>query len=571
MADKQTAEPPPRQRPWSTKPVISLPEEAGFTKAEHWAWARILNGMIADMARYPGDNISPEDEGWLLGAEGEEPDPKNPQSFAPHQHLSERLLRTVLFHEPWASAPERPGVRIQHARIMDEIDWTGRRTSGEIWLDYCRLEGTPFWQGMTIAGGLSLDGAILEQDLNADGLHVAGDLFCRNGFTAKGTIRLVGAQIGGQAAFVSAVLEQDLIADDLHVAGGLFCPDGFIAKGEVRLVRAQISGNAEFDGAVLEQGLNADGLHVAGDVFCRDGFTAKGGIDLPGAQIGGDLQIRKSWIEGEIGLTGARIGGELHLDKNSETRPEWGENAALILRNARIGALAGGLDSFRKVRIGPAKRNDFPRLDFTGLRYEELGGLGASDAGSLAHAQARDLIALLEAASEPEEDQFSPGPYRQMANVLADSGQKSKSIELLRAMRKHERKCAKGARKIGLSLSGWLTGFGYRPWYAAGWFMLLTAIWTLIGLAMTSDFDVRFPTPADIAWQIRWFWFTIGNALPLISLDEAHKTFLADAKNVEPHNVPVVMASLFYIHKLLGYSLITYLAASLTGVTDKRS
>lgn len=531
MADEKSPDTPCRQRPWTTKPTILLPREGGFTKAEHWAWARILNGMIADMAQYPGDDVPSYTKGWLNDHVGAKPDPQNLKSFNANHRLSERFLRTLLFHKPWSSAAERPGLRIEHALIEEEIDWSGRQT-GELWLDYCRIEKAPVWQRMSINGVLSLRGTVLEKGIEADGLQVLDDLFCQNGFTAKGPVRLVAAKIGGVASFIGAVFEDNFIAD---------------------------------------------GIHVSGDMFCREGFITKSKMGLPGAQIDGDLQLRQSQINGQIDLTGARIDGELHLDgekhldKDCKTCPEWGEESALILRNARIGALAGAVDSFRRVRDGPVKRSHFPRLDFTGLRYEDLGGLGASETKTLAYATSVDLIALLEAASEPTKDQFSPGPYRQMANVLADSGQKSKSIELLRAMRKHERKCAKGARKVGLSLSGRLTGFGYRPWYAAGWFMFLTAIWTLIGLAMTSDFDVRFPTPADIAWQIRWFWFTIGNALPLISLDEAHKTFLADTTNVEAHEVPVVIASLFYVHKLLGYSLITYLAASLTGVTDKRS
>lgn len=438
-------------------------------------------------------------------------------------------------------------------------------------MDSCRFEAVVILQDLIVSGLLSLEGAYLENGLNADRAKVAGNLVCSGGFTSKGDVRLAAANIGGQANFQGATLKNRLIGDGIQVAGDLFCINGFSAAGEVRLPGARIGGQAAFIDAVLERGLNASRMHVTESLFCRDRFTAKGDIILVGADIGGALQLAKSRIESEIDLTGAKIGAELYLDSGGNSKPDWGPGASLILRNARIRALAASLEGFCKTRTGKKiKRGDFPRLDFTGLRYEELGGYDTSGVGSLAHSEVRDLKILLAAASE-HEGNFTPGPYRQMALVLAESGQKSKSVDLLHAMRKHERKASKGARGLGLALSGRLTGFGYRPWYAGYWFLFLTAIWTALGLALTGETALRTPNIPDLERTVRWIWFTVGNALPLIVLDDAHKTFLADALGKEPHDVPSGIASLFYFHKLLGYSLITYLAASLTGLTDKRS
>jgi hypothetical protein len=54
--------------------------------------------------------------------------------------------------------------------------------------------------------------------LNADGLQVDQSMFCGEGFTAAGEVRLIGAHIGGQLAFTDATLGGRRIALDLEDA-----------------------------------------------------------------------------------------------------------------------------------------------------------------------------------------------------------------------------------------------------------------------------------------------------------------------------------------------------------------
>jgi hypothetical protein len=84
---------------------------------------------------------------------------------------------------------------------------------------------------------------------------------CTQGFTAKGEISLLGAHIGGQLSFYSATLANPggtvLLADGLTVDQGMACTEGlvkgerkaFTAKGDVRLHGAQISGGLNFSDA----------------------------------------------------------------------------------------------------------------------------------------------------------------------------------------------------------------------------------------------------------------------------------------------------------------------------------
>ena len=193
---------PLRQPPWPARNVLDLPADSGFTDWEHWAWARILRGMPANMSEYPGRISGDAKESdffeWISGKpDCSACDPKDISNWPKHRNLSEEFLRLVLFHEPYRSAPERSLVEIECALVAEAIDWQGRSTSGGVQFANCRLEGDLTLYRARVPGLLSLEGSYVVGALKADGLEVSFDLFCNNGFIAKKEIRLIGAQVGG--------------------------------------------------------------------------------------------------------------------------------------------------------------------------------------------------------------------------------------------------------------------------------------------------------------------------------------------------------------------------------------
>jgi hypothetical protein len=472
--------------PWQDGLAVALPDGV-FKKHERWAWANIARGEIADMARYPGDEADEAAPDWWLGKDytaGDKPDAQKPETFKPHHQLSEVFLRTVIFHEPFASAPERPGVRVAHAHVKEAINWSGRQTKGELWLDRCRFEQRVVLQDVQIAGLLRLHGTVLNGPLNAAGLEVKGYLYLRD-MKRLGSAQLIGARIGGNA------------------------------------------------------------------------------------------QFSRSKLEGQIDLTGAVIDGALELAQVPGTEPTWGEKAELILRNARVGALAGSITAFRRNRTGkPAKKTDFPKMDLVGLRYGNLGGLQATQENTLAGATARDLVAFLEAGIGDEKGHthktFTPGPFRILAKELADSGHMEKARDILFAMGEHERRCANLWQTILLCISAVVIGFGYKNHRAVAWFFAIVAAAAAYGLVITGATHLAF-TYDGVERLFQWMWFSFGNAVPLITLDETHKTFLAEKVlgNAKATNIPTYVGAPFYIAKVLGFLTLTYLAASVSGLATR--
>lgn len=107
-------------------------------------------------------------------------------------------------------------------------------------------------------------------------------------------------------------LEYGLIGDRMRVDAGLFCRDGFTAKGDVRLLGAQIGGDADFSKATLDNpgsnALSADRIRITGSLFCRNGFVTRGNVILPLAKIDGIFECKPATWSGRLQMMHARAG-----------------------------------------------------------------------------------------------------------------------------------------------------------------------------------------------------------------------------------------------------------------------
>ncbi len=317
-------------------------------------------------------------------------------------------------------------------------------------------------------------------------------------------------------------------------------------------------------------------MRVNGTLHLRE-MNQLSGANLVSIRVGQNLQFRESAISGTIDLTSARIDGELHLAKDlKKPGPHWSKNSRFILRNVTCDALAGDVDSFRLPRQGPNEPGAFIKMELAGLKYARIGGLGAQNGATISHATVKELKGWLEAGVSTSD--FTPEPYQQLAAALFRDGHPVRARAILHAMRLYERKAEKWKnwpRKLWLLAQGCFIGFGYRNIYGVAWFLALALAAASFGLWKTGY------RAFDFSWTgfdnfFRWFWFSIGNSTPLLTLDDAHKDFLARAFGAfggdgkpSPADLNVGIASLFYVHKMLGFMILTYLAAGLSGLASR--
>ncbi|MFI5025845.1 MAG: hypothetical protein ACHQCI_03735 [Solirubrobacterales bacterium] len=253
----------------------------------------------------------------------------------------------------------RQSLRAASTRTEVALRADGLRVDGGI---FCRegfeARGEVRLPGAHIGGQLSLDKATLRKGLSGYGLRVDRDMFCQDGFEAKGEVDLRRAHIAGVLSLDKATLGQGLYGEGLRVDGSMHCRNGFEAKGLIYLQGARIAGQLEFDKATLGQGLSGNRLQVGSSMFCRNGFEAKGLVYLQSARIAGQLEFDNATLGQGLSGYGLRVGGDMFCRDGFEAQRE------VSLRRAHI---AGVLSFARAKPISTSER----ALSLDGARVDE--------------------------------------------------------------------------------------------------------------------------------------------------------------------------------------------------------
>jgi hypothetical protein len=307
---------------------------------------------------------------------------------------------------------------------------------------------------------------------NAGGAIVGAGVFLRDGFHAKGEVRLHRVQVrvdldctGGK--FMNPADEKvsgsgyALTADGAEVGGAVSLCNGFHAKGEVRLLGAQIGSNLYCLGSTFENpirvgtdgtkqlagtgiAINADGVKINGGIFFRDDFHAKGQVRLARCRVGLDLTCNKAEFNGELFAEGAKIGSALFWINIVNPR-----SAKLDFMSASAVAIVDDIQSW------PQPEN--LRLD--GFVYERI-FVGPQSAKERLDWIARQKV-------------FASQPYRQLSKVLRahgdDVGAQTVLYEMERRRRQNEDK--NRIEKFWSNALRWTIGYGYHPVWAIRWLL----------------------------------------------------------------------------------------------------
>lgn len=210
---------------------------------------------------------------------------------------------------------------------------------GTLDLQRSRLRSIALRGSVLHATGRSLimDGAEIDSEVNARGIHAVGELSFRSTkigshldisdselrspyrafsgdelavegslyaerMRAKGTVRATGAKVGADLDLDGAVLRGAGVAfgGDRIEVGGMFTAVGLRAFGTLRLIGGQFkSGVALVDAVLGHDGdsLTADRLSVSGS-FIADRLMANGDVRLLGVKIGGQLSLAGATFDG---------------------------------------------------------------------------------------------------------------------------------------------------------------------------------------------------------------------------------------------------------------------------------
>lgn len=424
-------------------------------------------------------------------------------------------------------------------------------------------------QDAHIRGSLDLEGSKVTGTLSMEGLQVDEDLLMQ-GETELHKVVLRDAHVGGQLDFINAKVGAMLDMNDIRVnhslvmrgaefgevslldahVGGLLDLRGSIGTtldmdglqvgelamgeraqfGEVVLLDAHIGGQVDLSSSKVTGTLELRGIQVGSIAFLGNNAEFDGPIDFVVGNVG-DVELTGGSFNDNVNFAGTQISGELGLGSSRASPTHWSPKSMLILRDTSVG------------EIQDLEKSWPNKLDLNGFTYRNWGG--PSVGGPMVDRPADWFEGWL-----GKQASYTTAPYQQLASVLREHGQPDVADDVLYAGKERERAQSEGLRYIWLTANRLVIGYGYHVEWALIWIsgFLLAGI---MALSLTGE-GCKNSMPYGIA-------YSFDMLLPIIRLREKH--YQIDLGPVRYY---------FYLHKIAGFVLASFLIAGLSGLTLTR-
>jgi hypothetical protein len=406
------------------------------------------------------------------------------------------VIATLLRGDRRAEAGQPCGIRLLGATVNGLLDLTYSNVTVPLWLEECRFDDIPDMTGAVVRGvkiiGCELPGFVgrlmrIDGDLDFRGSVIRGRLALIRA-TVTGELRLNDAQLinpGGWALFAGGIIVESALFGSFpqRVAASIERP--MMAEGGIRLTGARILGGLFLEGVHLRNpggtAFHGDNMTVFGRMMCGNGFLAEGRVQLPHARIEGELSFAGATLDDPdvaLSLSNSTV-SDLNLRTATPT------SGLVDLRHLRCDVLRDSVETW------PA------RLAMDGLLYDAI------DSGyrSLSVTNRLDWL-------RRDQDGYRPQPYEQLAAHYRRLGADADARQvLLDKQRQHRQHLNPPARVLG-HLLDWTVGYGYRPWRAAVWLVLM------LGLGTTA-FSVWPPSPDGSGRRFDAVMYTLDLLLPI--------------------------------------------------------
>ena len=482
-------------------------------------------------------------------------------------------------------------VDLTATKIGGELNMDSSTSKDYLNMDSISTEGSIFMRnanfadvGLTatkIGGELNMDSSTFKDYLNMDSISTKGSAFMQNAYFAD--VNLTAAKIGGELNMNSSTFKDYLNMDSISTESSIFMRNAYFA--DVNLTAAKIGGELNMNSSTFKNYLNMDSISTKGSAFMQNAYFAD--VNLTATKIGGELNMDSSTFKDEftlshstirnnltmdeanfeketnmtfldigsnlfirggslwnLDLTGARIKGELVLG-SSDSRIKWrssiDEDAdsccnppRINLRNTVVGILQDTKDSWP----------DNLKREFDGFTYAYLGGVELSGGET---PYTRGVSWFKEWLDRDES--YSPQPYNHLAKILSTSGHRDMANEILYTNREHQRAeySPRQPKWWFLSALKVVIGHGYK---------YLHTLYCAIFLVIVGYGTLKIKKEVGKDGKRLGFWYSLDMLLPVIRLREEHYK-----KDIETW-----VKYYFYCHKILGYVLVLFLIAGLTGL-----
>jgi hypothetical protein len=299
---------------------------------------------------------------------------------------------------------------------------------------------------------------------------------------------------------------------------------------DVYLVNSRIGGQLSFNGAKFGKHLHIESCYVGQNLILDNVLTEDGAISVIDCQIMQNFCISRGEF-GTVILTGSRVEQLLELQRDGEAI-KWKDGANLGLRNVKVGGINDLPNSWPEKAI------------LVGFEYDLTGGDHFTAGKDIVRRSTQWFKDWL------KQSPYSPQIYAHLANQFKRLGFEEKGDKILFFGRERERnERLSGVSWLWSTMNLILIGHGYKIHFALWWTIGLICLGAAI-LKITGE-GVRNSMPIGLS-------YSIDMILPVIQLRRFHY------ENVQLRGIARYY---FYVHKIMGYVLATFLIAGLSGLT----
>ncbi len=449
------------------------------------------------------------------------------------------LERATVAHNLLLRHAKLPGLSLLGASIKADMLLQDATVAGWAWLENLQIGSDLFMErsrfdradlpGAVIGGNLQMTGASFTGPLNMRGIKVGHDLLMDAG--QYGAVAIPDGDIGYNLRLDGSVVALGLTMPAVHIGHVLSLGKPARFEGPVDLDYVRVDDSVLMTGAELAKGVDLDGAVIGQALAITEGARIAGLLRMTFARVGTNVDLTGGNFD-SVDLTGTTIGAEIRLASRGYAAIDWQPAARLVLRNVSAKALQDLPEAWPTT------------LDLEGFTSERLGGYRESESNDVAARDSQSFIDWL--AKQP---QYSPQPYRTLADVLRAAGFPQKAKEVLYAGYLREWHGLSGLAWFWQAMRWAIIGFGLYPQRSALWILFLVPLGAFI-FSFEPQVRLRAMRPTDR------LIYSLDALLPFVTLRQEHNAF--DLQSWPKYYL--------YFHKVMGYVLIGFLLSAVTAL-----
>jgi hypothetical protein len=483
---------------------------------------------------------------------------------------------------PTTAWPVR-GLELSHALISGMVDLTGGLVSRRVSIrnsefsDLASLSDSKFEQSLT------LECDVFRGGFQGLSLHVNSNLSLQASHFVQKAF-LVGVQTGGFLWAGGGAFDDGVDFGNAHIGltfsmssvsaalcGGTGPKIQATAPHGFALDSAETGGNLQLEGIFGHldghDAISAHAVRVHGLVGLK--LIANGGIDLRHSNISGAFYMGGSKLTGALKASGIRVDDDVTLSGSNVGDKIDFSDAVLgrdfVMRGAlrakgSTAPLSVNLENAHLTRLSDdAAAWQGLTHNIAGLTYDSL-----VPPDQPMHA-VKDWRRSWLSSDQSQDGMFDPQPYRQLATVLSNSGDKDGAVDVTFWAREQERHMAyvdgQYWKYVGLTFLYATVGYGI------GNYIFIPVIWAIV-LTLAGAYVLGWSAPArqkGVMWRLQ---ASLDRLLPVIELSPEFGEFFSDP---DTHGLNSWQILFFSVVAITGWILGAFLAAALSGLTQSAS